>query len=206
MKKKLRRRHIAVIICVVAFLVIAAFVVKSDSLYIDRLGYKFVSSFISDFKTPIVKGITNFGSEKIIIPLFAIVSIIFIIFKRGKYSLLLGLCLLFQVMLNCVLKNIFRRSRPSVLRLIEQGGYSFPSGHTMASSAFYGYLMYIIYKNVKNKYLKWGSIILISIFVLFIGCSRIYLGVHYTSDVLAGFFISIAYLIVFIELSRGVFE
>jgi len=206
MKKKLRRRHLVIIMCIIAFLIIAAFVVKSDSLYIDRVGYKFVSSFISDFKTPIVRGITNFGSAKIVIPLFAIVSIIFILFKRGKYSLLLGSCLFFQVVLNFILKHIFRRTRPSVLRLIEQGGYSFPSGHTMASSAFYGYLMYIIYKNVKNKCLKWGSIILISLFVFLIGCSRIYLGVHYTSDVLAGFFISIAYLIIFIELTRGVFE
>ena len=206
MKKKLRRRHLVIIMCIIAFLIIAAFVVKSDSLYIDRVGYKFVSSFISDFKTPIVRGITNFGSAKIVIPLFAIASIIFILFKRGKYSLLLGLCLFFQVVLNFILKHIFRRTRPSVLRLVEQGGYSFPSGHTMASSAFYGYLMYIIYKNVKNKYLKWGSIILLSLFVFLIGCSRIYLGVHYTSDVLAGFFISIAYLIIFIELTRGVFE
>lgn len=206
MKKKLRRRHLVIIMCIIAFLIIAAFVVKSDSLYIDRVGYKFVSSFISDFKTPIVRGITNFGSAKIVIPLFAIASIIFILFKRGKYSLLLGSCLFFQVVLNFILKHIFRRTRPSVLRLVEQGGYSFPSGHTMASSAFYGYLMYIIYKNVKNKYLKWGSIILLSLFVFLIGCSRIYLGVHYTSDVLAGFFISIAYLIIFIELTRGVFE
>jgi undecaprenyl-diphosphatase len=65
----------------------------------------------------------------------------------------------------------------------------------MASCAFYGYLMYIIYKKVENKYLKWGSIVFLSMFVFLIGCSRIYLGVHYTSDVLAGFLISIATVI-----------
>lgn len=206
MKKKLRWRNIVTIICVVAFLVIAAFVVKKDSLFIDRVGYKFVSSFISDFKTPIVRGITNFGSEKIVIPLFLILLVIFFANKKVKYSLLLGFCLFFQVILNFILKHIIRRNRPSVLRLVEQGGYSFPSGHTMASCAFYGYLMYIIYKKVENKYLKWGSIVFLSMFVFLIGCSRIYLGVHYTSDVLAGFLISIAYLIIFIGLTRELFE
>lgn len=69
----------------------------------------------------------------------------------------------------------------------------------MVSMAFYGYLIYLIYKYVKNKYLKWISIILLSILICSIGISRIYLGVHYTSDVLGGFFISISYLIIYIS-------
>lgn len=69
----------------------------------------------------------------------------------------------------------------------------------MVSMAFYGYLIYLIYKYVKNKYLKYISIILLSILICSIGISRIYLGVHYTSDVLAGFMISISYLIIYIS-------
>ena len=67
----------------------------------------------------------------------------------------------------------------------------------MVSTAFYGLLIYIIYKKVKNPYLKISLIILLSLLIFCIGISRIYLGVHYTSDVLAGFLISISYLIVF---------
>lgn len=67
----------------------------------------------------------------------------------------------------------------------------------MVSMAFYGYLIYLIYKYVKNKYLKWISIVLLSILICSIGISRIYLGVHYTSDVLGGFLISLSYLIVY---------
>lgn len=67
----------------------------------------------------------------------------------------------------------------------------------MVSTAFYGLLIYIIYKKIDNKYLKSILIILLSILILCIGISRIYLGVHYTSDVLAGFLISICYLILF---------
>ena len=67
----------------------------------------------------------------------------------------------------------------------------------MVSLSFYGFLIYLIYKYVKNKDLKWISIVLLSILICSIGISRIYLGVHYTSDVLGGFLISLSYLIVY---------
>ena len=99
-----------------------------------------------------------------------------------------------------ILKHILKRPRPTGYRLIEVSGYSFPSGHSMVSMAYYGFLIYLIYKYVKNKYIKWISICILSIFICLIGISRIYLGVHYTSDVLAGFLISITYLIMYIEI------
>ena len=69
----------------------------------------------------------------------------------------------------------------------------------MISMAFYGYLICLIYKHVKNKCIKWISISLLSILICLIGISRIYLGVHYTSDVLGGFLISISYLVIYIS-------
>ena len=71
----------------------------------------------------------------------------------------------------------------------------------MISATFYGFLIYLIYKNVKNKYLKYSLITMLVILILLIGTSRIYLGVHYTSDVLAGFLIAISYLIIFITVA-----
>ena len=70
----------------------------------------------------------------------------------------------------------------------------------MVSMAFYGFLIYLIYKNVKNRYLKFTLIGLLSCLIVSIGISRIYLGVHYNSDVLAGFLVSISYLILYIGL------
>ena len=67
----------------------------------------------------------------------------------------------------------------------------------MVSMAFYGFIIYLIYKNIENKTIKWSSIILLSILIILIGISRIYLGVHYTSDVLGGFLLAISYLIIY---------
>lgn len=101
------------------------------------------------------------------------------------------------------MKNIVARPRPEGFRLVEESGYSFPSGHSMVSMAFYGFFVYLIFKKVKNPYLKWSSMIVISFIITAIGLSRIYLGVHYASDVIAGFCISISYLILFMNLIKG---
>ena len=74
----------------------------------------------------------------------------------------------------------------------------------MVSMAFYGYLIYLIYRYIKNKYIKWLLIVLLSILICLIGISRIYLGVHYTSDVLGGFLLSISYLVVYISLIKKI--
>ena len=69
----------------------------------------------------------------------------------------------------------------------------------MIGTAFYGLLLYLVYKYVKNKYLKYSLMVLLSIIIIFVPFSRVYLGVHYTSDVLVGFLISIVYLIFLID-------
>lgn len=190
-------KWIILFICLVGFLAIAEDVFHKEIMMKDIIGYKLVSTFlISDFATPIAKFITNFGGA-----IFLIIAtiILFILIKNKKIGFSIISNLVIVTILNQLLKNILQRSRPNEFRIIEETGYSFPSGHSMVSMAFYGYLIYLIYIYVKNKYLKWTLIVLLSILICTIGISRIYLGVHYTSDVLGGFLISISYLVIYIS-------
>ena len=146
---------------------------------------------------PIAKLITNFGGVIGLIILAIVVSTILIIKKKTLMGILIWVNLACSGLLNQILKRIVQRPRPTEYRLIEENGYSFPSGHSMVSATFYGFFIYLIFKNVKNKYIKWSSISFLSLLIILIGISRIYLGVHYTSDVMAGFVISISYLVIF---------
>ena len=105
--------------------------------------------------------------------------------------------------INIVLKNFFLRPRPNEFRLIEETGYSFPSGHAMASTAFYGLLIYIVHEKIKNKILGNTICIMLVLLILLISISRIYVGVHYTSDVIAGTCFSIAYLVLITRLIKN---
>lgn len=188
-------------ICIVSFILLAEDVFTNDIMQGDVIVYSFISKYlISDYLTPIVKTITWFGSASALI-IFSIILTIFI--KNNKLRITIFLNLIIITILNLGLKYFFHRPRPDIYRIINESGYSFPSGHSMISMAFYGYLIYLIFKYIENKYLKYFLIITLSLLILLIGFSRIYLGVHYTSDVIAGFAISISYLILFINITKN---
>ena len=190
-------KWIILFICLIGFCALAEDVFNKEIMKGDIIGYKIISTFlISDFATPIAKFITNFGGA---IFLITLTITLFILIRNKKIGLSIFSNLVIITILNQLLKRILQRPRPTEYRIIEETGYSFPSGHSMISMAFYGYFIYLIYKYVKNKYVKWISIVLLGILICSIGISRIYLGVHYTSDVLGGFLISISYLIIYIS-------
>ena len=209
MKEKIKEfiikncKWIVLFICLIGFLELAEDVFNKEIMNGDIIGYKIISTFlISDFSTPIAKFITNFGGAIFII-LLTVILIAVIKNKKIGLSILANLAII--TILNQLLKRILQRPRPTEYRIIEESGYSFPSGHSMISMAFYGYLIYLIYKYVENKNVKWILISLLSVLICLIGISRIYLGVHYTSDVLGGFLISISYLVIYISAVNNVF-
>ena len=190
-------KWIILFICLIGFLALAEDVFHKEIMNGDIIGYKLVSTFlISDFATPIAKFITNFGGA---IFLIGLTVLLIILIKNKKIGISIFANLVIITGLNQLLKRILQRPRPTEFRIVEETGYSFPSGHSMVSMAFYGYLIYLIYKYVKNKYIKWSLIVLLSCLIVGIGTSRIYLGVHYTSDVLGGFLISVSYLVIYIS-------
>ena len=189
---------IIVFICLILTLEIVYDLFAKEVMLKDVLGYKFISKYlINDTTLPIAKFITNLGGVWWLITLIIISLIICIILKRKLIGLFIVLNIMISSGLNQLLKHIVQRPRPTEYRLIDESGYSFPSGHSMVSAAVYGLFIYLIFKNVKNKYIKCFSIIALSVLIILIGGSRIYLGVHYTSDVLAGFLISISYLVIY---------
>lgn len=194
-KKNLK--WVVLFICLVGFLALAEDVFNKEIMYGDIIGYKLISTFlISDFVTPIAKFITNFGGA---IFLSIATVMLFLLIKNKKIGLSIISNIVIITVLNQLLKRILQRPRPTEFRLVEEKGYSFPSGHSMVSMAFYGYLIYLIYRYIKNKYVKWTLITILNILICLIGISRIYLGVHYTSDVLGGFLLSISYLVIYIS-------
>ena len=191
-------RWMLLFICLIGFLALAEDVFHQEIMNGDIVGYDIVSKlFKFNVSTPIAKFMTNFGGAIFVISLK---TILFFVIKDKKIGISIITNLGIVTILNQIIKFIMQRPRPTEFRIIEETGYSFPSGHSMVSLAFYGYLIYLIYKYINNKHLKRTLIIILSVLICIIGVSRIYLGVHYTSDVLGGFLISFAYLIIYIEL------
>lgn len=195
--KKSNTKWLLFFICLVLFLFILEDVFDNEIMVMDVNGYQFISdNFINENITPIMKGITLLGSATFFIP-FIIFLLIFI--KNNYLRLSISINIVLITLLNQILKFVIQRPRPTQYRIVDASGYSFPSGHSMVSMAFYGFLIYLIYRYLKNKYLKTILILILSVVIVLIGISRIYLGVHYTSDVCAGFLLSLSYLIVYIH-------
>lgn len=178
------------------FLIVLIFVLKYDNLVIDNYIinlFKYKNNLLTNF----MKIITLFGNAYVIVP--CCIILLFAL-KNKKNKILMTSNLVIITLLNQLLKRVFRRLRP-INGIISESGYSFPSGHSMVSMAFYGFLIYLLYKsNFKYKNIFIGLLIVL---ILLIGISRIYLGVHYPTDVFGGFLLSISYLLLFIEISKA---
>ncbi len=185
-----------VVLCLMLFSIICYQILNYDSLSIDKNVYSFIAdNIMNDGLTPILKVITELGGVA-----FTIIAgvLIFIFCKKIRWFVTFDL--VGVTLINQLLKHIIRRPRPNILRLVEESGYSFPSGHSMVSMAFYGIIIYLVYKNVSNKYLKWLLISLLSLLILSIGFSRIYVGVHYFTDVAGGFLLGFAYVVIYVNI------
>lgn len=174
------KKIIIIITCLILILLVVINLSK-----IDTIGYNLISNLISENLTPIAKFITHFGGT---ICFLIISGLMLFLIKNKKIGISICTNLALIVFLNQLLKYIIKRPRPTEFRLTNASGYSFPSGHSMVSMAYYGLLIYLIYKKINNKCLKVLLIVLLSMLIGFIGLSRIYLGVHYTSDVLVRIF------------------
>ncbi len=189
-------KWITILLCVIIVLMMLEDIFNSQQLTIDTVIYKnVILNLRSEPLTAIMKGITNLASAYALIAI-TIASFVFI--KNKKIGKCITVNLVLSTLLNQILKYVVQRPRPEGYMIINENGYSFPSGHSMISMAFYGLIIYLIWKKIKNVKIKYLLCGLLSILIPLIGFSRIYLGVHYASDVIGGFAISIAYLVLYI--------
>lgn len=180
----MKKKYLIIIsILLLIFLSMLGVVLFDKSLVFDSSIYETLMGFRCSFLDILFKTITWFGNPMTIIGLI----VIFIAIFRNKDSLLLTISALDSVIVNSIIKHIVKRDRPNILRLVSESGYSFPSGHAMISVCVYGFLFYLAMVRIKNKYLRWVSCFVLGFLILGIGISRIYVGVHYASDIIAGY-------------------
>lgn len=187
---------LAFIFSLLVVILIVRRIILLKTEWFDERVFSFLKNQVSDNATAFMNGITILGSHYFLIPAFLILILHSFFIKKDKWlGIKIAAISITSVLLMLFLKNIFNRPRPLIPLLSEAGGLSFPSGHAFMSFSFFGLLIYIIYKEIKSAW-KYLLIILIACIVLLIGLSRIYLRVHYASDVIAGLCMGFMWIVI----------
>ncbi|KAA2216922.1 phosphatase PAP2 family protein [Maribacter flavus] len=170
------------------------FVELTDTLKTDTLARydTAVTDYIISFRNPSLTTFFKFVTDIGDVTGYLIVLILFVllswrIIKSWKYVLQSVVVLVLATLSNMALKRFVDRARPGIEHLVSVKTLSYPSGHAMGAMAFFGFLIYLISKLRINRIFKYSLMVLVALLILSIGISRIYLGVHYPSDVAGGF-------------------
>ncbi len=162
----------------------------------DERMFAQTARFVTPAHTQIMEAITFLGTHTFLIPANILLTAYFLFVRRHRWhSIKVASIALSSTAMMFSLKHFFSRQRPLMPLLKPALGYSFPSGHSLMSFAFYGLLIYLAYRYLHRRWLKATIIILLSLLIFLIGFSRVYLRVHYASDVLAGFCVGIVWLV-----------
>ncbi|WP_336785398.1 phosphatase PAP2 family protein [Paenibacillus sp. MMO-177] len=200
--KVLLRSFVFTILILFVFGWIAQLVSRHQIAAFDNKITDAVRSVRSDAMTAVMKGFTQLGSEYLVILIVIAFSLLFaFIGYRRELIFYLGV-IVGSALLNLLLKTIFHRTRPDINRIIEASGFSFPSGHSMSAFTLYGITIYFLWKHLKYRWMRVAAILVGVVIIAMIGISRIYLGVHYPSDVVGGYLVSAAWL----TISIGLYE
>ena len=177
----------------VLFVINSILVIKGKYVNIDENVHNFILRFSSELTSKFMKIFTFLGSAVFIVILCLLVVGILLYKKKKEYAYKCFGIVVISTLINNVVKLIIRRPRPEYITVIENT-FSYPSGHTMASTTLYGFLIYFILKsNISKTYKIFFSVIL-GIIPILVAISRIYLGAHYFSDVFGGMLLSIMLL------------
>jgi undecaprenyl-diphosphatase len=164
---------------------------------IDMLIFDKIKPLVNEINNKIMLLITFLGKHQFLIPANLILIFYFLLVKKQTwFSIRVITIAISSLVLMLLLKQLFQRKRPLSPLLKAAKGLSFPSGHAIMAVTFYGLLIYILQHSITIDWLKWLVIVLVTVLIILIGFSRIYLRVHYASDVAAGFIIGLLWLLI----------
>ncbi|MBK5192887.1 MAG: phosphatase PAP2 family protein [Flavobacteriaceae bacterium] len=182
---------LALIIVVAGIKIFLELTESLQSKFLSQYDSK-ITDFIISFRSPelnkILQFITNIGDIYGYLAVGLISSIAFYLkFKNWRFVIQMIFVLGISALSNLALKQTINRPRPDVEHLVSVATLSYPSGHAMSAISFYGFLIYLCYGFKMNKWIKLGMILFFTLLIFSIGISRIYLGVHFPSDIAGGF-------------------
>ncbi|MDO4536622.1 MAG: phosphatase PAP2 family protein [Coriobacteriales bacterium] len=193
-----KNKHLLIsAVAFVVFLAVVQDVRQNDIFSLDESAFNlFVLTLRRPWLTSIMEGFSNLSSPVVIGGMLIMVAAFAPGRRPGACAALNLVCV---VGINQMLKYIVQRPRPEGFRLISEVGYSFPSGHSMVSMAFYGLCAWMVWNYERDRMVRWLCCVAYAFMVVGVGMSRVYLGVHYASDVIAGFCISIIWTVIYIK-------
>jgi len=179
------------VVSIIGFSLISLLISDQKIIHFDDTIINSVQGMETPLLTYVMKFFTFIGSAPFVI--FLSLFLLFFLYKVLHHRLELILfvaAIAGSAILNGILKNFFQRVRPEFHRLIEIEGYSFPSGHAMNAFTVYVIISFLLWRHITSGLGRWTLIIVSTVMILAIGISRIYLGVHYPSDIIGGYFAS----------------
>lgn len=191
LKLELSRALYISLLSAIGFSVIAILVSDKKIAQFDSV----ITSFVQGLESPAITSIMKFftfigGGFPVAIVSIVVLLVLYKILHHRRELILFIWVVIGTGLLNEALKLIFHRTRPTLHRIVNANGFSFPSGHSMIAFSLYGILAFLLWRHISTPYGRGILIVFSSAMILMIGISRIYLGVHYPSDVLGGFLAS----------------
>ena len=197
------KRIVILAVCAIVFVALLEDVLDGDLMRLDTAAYALIVERLrADWLTPIMESVSALATPVSLI-VFLLVVVAFAPGKRPGACAAVNLVLMF--LLNQALKFVIQRPRPDGFQLAVEQGFSFPSGHSMVAMAFFGLLVWMVWHYESDRATRIGCSVAFGLVIVLVAVSRIYLGVHYASDVLAGFCVSLAWLAIYTRVAAPLF-
>ena len=184
------------LLCLGGLFVVWDMVFADKNMLFDERVFEKIKPLVNQTNTNIMLVITFLGSQNFLLPANILLILYFLFVRENKKTAFqIATISITSVVVMFSIKFLLQRQRPLVPLISKVHGYSFPSGHTFTSVTFYGILAYIAFRNIGNPIIRRAIITFLIIFVLLVGFSRVYLRLHYASDVIAGFCLGTLWLL-----------